>query len=211
MDLDVAPLRTPDGGWPVACLKAELSFAENIEQAAKALCLLSRQLAVGVGAEFVRGAAPMIAFPDQGWETVLALYEQRQRVGRAYNDGGANRELWIDGRAYVVPLAVFNHVRHIETLNHTYARRLERYTMTQVESVAPATVSPHHIVAPDPPDSGRWVPSVKADVVRAIMAAAISRERAIELYQLTPQELESWEDAYRRDGLRGLSQRQEKL
>jgi len=51
-----------------------------------------------------------------------------------------------------------------------------------------------------PPDTRRWVASRKAAVVRAIAAGLISRERAMERWSLSADELAQWEEAVARHG-----------
>ena len=43
------------------------------------------------------------------------------------------------------------------------------------------------------PNTGRWVASRKAAVVRAVVAGLIKREDALELYQISDEEYESWQ------------------
>jgi hypothetical protein len=50
----------------------------------------------------------------------------------------------------------------------------------------------------------RWVATRKAAVVIAVCNGAISRWRACERYQLSPEELSSWETAFKRYGTNGL-------
>ena len=50
----------------------------------------------------------------------------------------------------------------------------------------------------------RWVATRKAAVVIAVCSGAISRRIAYERYQLSPEELNSWETAFRRYGTDGL-------
>jgi len=50
----------------------------------------------------------------------------------------------------------------------------------------------------------RWVATRKAAVVIAVCSGAISRRRACERYQLSPEELNSWETAFKRYGTEGL-------
>ena len=50
----------------------------------------------------------------------------------------------------------------------------------------------------------RWVATRKAAVVIAVCSGAISRRRACERYQLSPEELNSWETAFKKYGTDGL-------
>ena len=50
----------------------------------------------------------------------------------------------------------------------------------------------------------RWVATRKAAVVIAVCSGAISRRIACERYQLSPEELNSWEAAFKRYGTDGL-------
>lgn len=54
----------------------------------------------------------------------------------------------------------------------------------------------------DLPDANtrRWVASRKAAVVRAISAGLISADEAVEIYQLSHEELESWHVAVEQHG-----------
>ena len=52
---------------------------------------------------------------------------------------------------------------------------------------------------PDP-KTRRWVASRKAAVVRAVAHGLISREIAIETYDLTDEEYDSWQNAVTRHG-----------
>ena len=55
-----------------------------------------------------------------------------------------------------------------------------------------------------PPDTKRWVPSRKADVVRAIRSGVIDRLEACALYSLSLEELRLWERAIDIAGTAGL-------
>ena len=52
---------------------------------------------------------------------------------------------------------------------------------------------------PDP-NTRRWVASRKAAIVRAVAVGLLSREKALETYGLTEEELQSWEEAILRHG-----------
>lgn len=43
------------------------------------------------------------------------------------------------------------------------------------------------------PDTGRWVASRKAAVVRAVMVGLIKQEDALELYDISAEEFEGWQ------------------
>ena len=43
------------------------------------------------------------------------------------------------------------------------------------------------------PNTGRWVASRKAAVVRAVVAGLIKRDDALELYDISDEEFESWQ------------------
>ena len=51
-----------------------------------------------------------------------------------------------------------------------------------------------------PPETRRWVASRKAAVVRAVEAGLISRESALETYQLSDEEFQEWERAVANHG-----------
>jgi hypothetical protein len=55
-----------------------------------------------------------------------------------------------------------------------------------------------------PPETKRWSPRRKAEIVAATRAGIISRAEAYERYQLSPEELASWEAAFDRNGVPGL-------
>lgn len=55
-----------------------------------------------------------------------------------------------------------------------------------------------------PPETRRWVASRKACVVRAVAFGLISREDALETYNLSEDELSEWENAVRNHGERAL-------
>ena len=52
---------------------------------------------------------------------------------------------------------------------------------------------------PDP-DTKRWVASRKAAVVRAVGAGLLTREEALELYDLSEEEFDGWRDAVETHG-----------
>lgn len=63
----------------------------------------------------------------------------------------------------------------------------------------------HKIQADLPPRSiRRWTALRKQEVVRAIWDGLISRSEALSRYQLSEEELESWESAVALHGVRGL-------
>lgn len=55
-----------------------------------------------------------------------------------------------------------------------------------------------------PPGTRRWVASRKTVVVRAVEAGLIARDEAIERYDLTEEELDSWSSALNRHGIDAL-------
>jgi len=55
-----------------------------------------------------------------------------------------------------------------------------------------------------PPDTRRWVPRRKAQVVAAVELGVLTAEDACRRYDLTLEELESWKQLYRRHGRKGL-------
>ncbi len=55
-----------------------------------------------------------------------------------------------------------------------------------------------------PTDTKRWVPSRKAEVVRAVRAGALAREDACTRYSLSLEELRLWERAVEAAGTAGL-------
>jgi hypothetical protein len=55
-----------------------------------------------------------------------------------------------------------------------------------------------------PPDTKRWVPRRKAQVVAAVRAGALSLDEACERYALTVEEFLSWQRAIDKYGLAGL-------
>ena len=50
------------------------------------------------------------------------------------------------------------------------------------------------------PNTGRWVASRKAAVVRAVIAGLIKREDALDLYDISDEEYESWQSLVVRHG-----------
>ena len=56
-------------------------------------------------------------------------------------------------------------------------------------------------------DTKRWVASRKAAVVIAVREGVISRGKACDWYQLSSEELASWEVAFKRSGATGLRAR----
>ena len=55
-----------------------------------------------------------------------------------------------------------------------------------------------------PPNTRRWVVRRKAAVVTAVRSGRISLEEALQRYQLTEEEYQSWERAFEQHGLPGL-------
>ena len=55
-----------------------------------------------------------------------------------------------------------------------------------------------------PTKTRRWVASRKAAVVQAVEHGLISEEEAVEMYQLSGEELASWQDAVSNHGIRAL-------
>ena len=53
-------------------------------------------------------------------------------------------------------------------------------------------------------DTKRWIANRKAAVVTAVREGTISREEACDWYQLSPEELASWEVAFEQYGTTGL-------
>ena len=54
------------------------------------------------------------------------------------------------------------------------------------------------------PDTKRWVPRRKAEVVAAVHGGLLTVEDAMERYGLSLEELVSWERSFERSGLAGL-------
>jgi len=59
-------------------------------------------------------------------------------------------------------------------------------------------------VALPPANTKRWVPSRKAEVVRAVRAGLLGRDEACARYSLSPEELRLWERAVDVAGTAGL-------
>jgi hypothetical protein len=55
-----------------------------------------------------------------------------------------------------------------------------------------------------PPQTARWVPRRKAEVVAAVQGGLLSADDACQRYSISPEEFASWEGAVERSGLRGL-------
>ncbi|KAJ56866.1 hypothetical protein ACMU_07975 [Actibacterium mucosum KCTC 23349] len=55
-----------------------------------------------------------------------------------------------------------------------------------------------------PVDTKRWVASRKAAVVKAVVAGLISEEEALERYELSEEEFDSWKKAISRHGVKAL-------
>ncbi|MBV9017887.1 MAG: DUF1153 domain-containing protein [Alphaproteobacteria bacterium] len=60
----------------------------------------------------------------------------------------------------------------------------------------------HDSELPDP--SGRWTVRRKAAVVQAVRSGLLTRTRACDRYQLSPEELAAWERNFDQHGLFGL-------
>ena len=54
------------------------------------------------------------------------------------------------------------------------------------------------------PDTRRWVPQRKAEVINAVRSGFLSMEEACTRYALSHEEFDAWYDAYERNGLVGL-------
>jgi hypothetical protein len=54
------------------------------------------------------------------------------------------------------------------------------------------------------PDTKRWVPKRKAEVVAAVEEGVVSLEEACKLYSLSSEEFLGWKEALERHGLAGL-------
>jgi hypothetical protein len=68
--------------------------------------------------------------------------------------------------------------------------------------IAPEPVDP--LDSLPPPDTRRWVPRRKAEVVAAVRDGLLTLEQACERYQLSAEEFSSWERLIDRHGLGGL-------
>jgi len=55
-----------------------------------------------------------------------------------------------------------------------------------------------------PPDTTRWVPRRKAEVVAGVRSGLITLEEACRRYQLSIDEFRSWERLLGRHGIKGL-------
>ena len=55
-----------------------------------------------------------------------------------------------------------------------------------------------------PPDTARWIPRKKAEIVAAVRGGLLSLEDARERYALTLEEFSAWQDSIDHFGLRGL-------
>jgi hypothetical protein len=86
-------------------------------------------------------------------------------------------------------------------------QRSEEMGLVEKEFVGTARVA--RIVAPPvfdlpEPQTKRWVPRRKAQVVAAVQGGALSLDEACERYALTVEEFLSWQRAIDRHGLAGL-------
>ena len=75
------------------------------------------------------------------------------------------------------------------------------------------TTGPRTVTLPDgsiltladlPPTDTRWVASRKATVVNAVQGGLVTRDEAIDRYQLSDEEFDSWVDAVGRYGKTAL-------
>jgi hypothetical protein len=55
-----------------------------------------------------------------------------------------------------------------------------------------------------PPNTARWVPRKKAEIVAAVRGGLLSLSEACDCYALTLEEFTAWQDAIDHFGLRGL-------
>jgi transposase-like protein len=55
-----------------------------------------------------------------------------------------------------------------------------------------------------PPDTRRWVPRRKAEVVAAVERGVLTADEACERYNLSLEEFETWKQLFRRHGRKGL-------
>ncbi len=55
-----------------------------------------------------------------------------------------------------------------------------------------------------PPDTARWVPRKKAEIVAAVRGGLLGLDEACDRYALTLEEFSAWQDAIDHFGLRGL-------
>ncbi len=55
-----------------------------------------------------------------------------------------------------------------------------------------------------PPDTKRWTPQRKLDVVRAVHSGVMSLEQACQRYRLSEAEFRAWESSLERHGVPGL-------
>ncbi len=185
---DTGPLEPATGGWPAAVVVVELSHATSEQDAAASLCRASRQLQLGCGGVYKAGAPPMVAWPHQEPANVLAEWDRRctdQPPASVVRAGEA--QLWIDGRAFVVPMAVFGHVKHLADLVQQLVARIER---------ADGTVELLRAGAPEPPATGRWTATIKTAVVLAVKRGHLVRDRALAIYQISDDELRQWEASH---------------
>ena len=70
-------------------------------------------------------------------------------------------------------------------------------------AVMPKDVTMTRADLPDP-NTRRWVASRKAAVLRAINTGVIERDEAMQLYNLSDEELDGWDSALRSHGEQGL-------
>jgi len=89
-------------------------------------------------------------------------------------------------------------LKHYREGNRTY----------RSEAISPSSMSPSGLSMSmedlPPPDTTRWVPRRKADVVAGVRCGLISLEEACKRYQLSIDEFRSWERLLERHGVRGL-------
>lgn len=81
-------------------------------------------------------------------------------------------------------------------------------------AVQPEDERPESVIGPNgdqlrwgdlpPPNTRRWVIRRKAEVVSAVRGGMLSVKEALERYQISEEEFESWTWAFDRHGLRGL-------
>lgn len=79
---------------------------------------------------------------------------------------------------------------------------------TNLSTQAVVTVGPHGstLTAANlpPPNTRRWVPSRKATVIHAVRGNVISKQKAMEMYNISAKEFAEWEVWYDKYGMAGL-------